>query len=134
MRGDYFENLYSGVPCMWFSQSADKQFHSKVILNDPRPCFWRFQNAVTNHVKHKNRPKAPQSTSKQESPEMSHFCNPICFQGNAHRSLITSPGANRYRKRQRLTAYTPQEVRLRKTGRLKVKPTCQSISEKEKRS
>ena len=65
---------------------------------------------------------------------MSQFHNPICFQGNAHRSSITSPGTNRYRKRERLTAYTPQEVRLRKTDRLKVKTTCESISDIANRS
>ena len=64
---------------------------------------------------------------------MSQFYNPICFQGNVYRSSITSPGTNRYRKRRQLTAYMPQEVWLRKTDYLKVKTTCESISDTAKR-
>jgi hypothetical protein len=79
MKGDYFENLFTGILCMWFSQSADRAFQSKVILNVPRTYFWRFQTAVRNYVKHKKKNvkhklgKVPQSTLKQESPEMYQF-------------------------------------------------------------
>jgi len=31
MKGHYYVNLYTGILCMWFSLSADRAFHYKVI-------------------------------------------------------------------------------------------------------